>query len=331
MGWRVPAGSFERLTTLSALWQAWRRTARGKRRTDDVARFELDADYHLCRLRDALQAERWRPGPMRCRIIHDPKRRLIAAPTVGDRVVHQALVEELRPHFDRRAIDQSFATASGRGPLRAVLYHLGCMRRFRWRLSLDVRRYFPSVDRERLQTLLLKRVRDARTEALITAILEASAAVYRQQAAIEVFNLADDPLPPGRGLPIGTYVSQWTGDVYLHGLDHFIKRDLKMRGYLRFMDDFTLFGDDRERLEAAGAAATAWLAAERGLAVHCKHGGVQSTRRACTYLGYRVTQAGVRPGPKMKRRMPGRLKAAAAKGPAALERTLAAYRGLWWM
>lgn len=327
---RVPAGSFERLSSFEALWAAWLRCRRGKRRHPDVAAFELDVDRELLRLRDVLRDASYRPGRCALRIIHDPKRRLIAAPPVVDRVVHQAVVEDLRPHFDRSAIDHSYATGAGRGAHRAVTYHLGCTRRFRWRLALDVRRYFPSVDRERLRALVFRRVSDPGTRRLVDQLLHANEAVYATAEAIDVFGLDADPLPPGRGLAIGTYFSQWAGDLYLRAADHVAKRTLKVAGYLRYIDDLTLFGDDADALSAAGAELIAWLAEHRGLTLRSKEGGVQSTRRGCTFLGYRVTRAGLRPGPKMRRRMPRKLAEAAAKGPKALERTVASYRGLMW-
>lgn len=326
---RVPAGSFDRLTTIEALWSAWRRSREGKRHSPSVARFAIDVDTRLFKLRDALHGGEWRPGPPGLSCVYDPKRRLIAAPPVIDRVVHQALVTEIAPHYDRSAIDHSYATGTGRGPLRAVLYHLNCMRATRWRMHLDIRRYFPSIDPERVFQLITRRLRDRATLALVEHILAAGVAVYRDPLAIEVCGLDVNPLPPGRGLPIGTYFSQWAANLYLDGLDHHVKRALGIRHYLRFMDDFTLFADDPEQLEDARGIITEWLAEERGLTLNPKHGAVQSTRRGCVFLGYRVTRAGLRPGPKMRRRMPRRLAEAAKHGPDALARTVAAYRGLW--
>ncbi len=48
--------------------------------------------------------------------------------------------------------------------------------------------------------------------------------------------LEDDPLPPGTGLAIGSSLSQWAANLYLDGLDHFIKRELGIRAYLRYLD-----------------------------------------------------------------------------------------------
>ena len=48
-----------------------------------------------------------------------------------------------------------------------------------------------------------------------------------------------------RGLPIGNLTSQFWANCYLNPLDHFVKRELNCRAYLRFVDDFLLFADDK--------------------------------------------------------------------------------------
>jgi RNA-directed DNA polymerase len=140
--------------------------------------------------------------------------------------------------------------------------------------------------------------------------------------------LREDPLPAGSGLPIGTYFSQWCGALYLDGLDHYVQRELKIPGYLRYMDDLALFADDPPRLANAALCVGSWLQRERGLALNPKRGGIRSTAAPSTFLGYRVSRAGILPGPKLKRRMRQRLAVAAQRGPTALIRSLRSYSGL---
>jgi hypothetical protein len=77
-------------------------------------------------------------------------------------------------------------------------------------------------------------------------------------------------LEPDCGLPLGSYLSQWCGTFYLDGLDHFVKRDLKIAGYLRYMDDMVLFGDDREALLMARQRIAEWWQRERRLQLNRK-------------------------------------------------------------
>lgn len=324
----VPAGSFDRLSSLEALWRAWLACRRGKRRQPRVAEFDLDADRHVCRLHHALRTGSFHPGAYRLQVIYDPKKRLVAAPSLRDRIVQTALLTEIGPTYERGFIDQNYACCTGRGPQRALLAHLGCMRRYRFRLALDVRRYFASIHHSTLLQLFARRLRDTETLGLLEQLVRAGGAVYRTRLAREALGLVDDPIPEGCGLPLGAFLSHWSGALYLDGLDHFVKRTLKVAGYLRYMDDLTLFGDDRSRLEAHREAIRDWLQAERGLELKARRDGVQPTAQACTYLGYRVSRAGLLPGPKAKRRLKERLASADAMGPERLQRSLTAYRGL---
>ena len=103
---------------------------------------------------------------------------------------------------------------------------------------------------------------------------------------------------------------------------------LKIPGYLRYMDDFSLFADDRRQLEEAHQAVREWLARERKLMLKSRCEGVQPTTLPCTVLGFRVSRSGVSPGPKAKRRLKRRLRNAESMGIERLVRSLRAYRGM---
>ena len=310
----VPAGSFARLSSLPALWEAWLQCRRRKRRQPRIATFDLDADTHVLRLQRTLARDAYRPAAYRLTVVHDPKTRLVAAPAIVDRIVQQALLNEIGASYERGFIDHSYACGVGRGPQRAVLKYLEWTRRYRYRLSLDVRRYFAAVDHATLYGLFAHRLDDRRTLALIADLLAAGGAVYQSPLARSLPEFALHPVAAGCGIPLGGYLSHWSGALYLDGLDHYVKRTLKVAAYLRYMDDFSVFGDDRLALEDAGAAIGEWLHAERGLALKRQNEAVQPTTQASTFLGFRVSRSGLLPGPKARRRLAQRLQQADALG-----------------
>jgi RNA-directed DNA polymerase len=322
----VPAGSFRRLSGIEALWTAWQACRRGKRRQPRLATFDLDADRHLLRLQRALRAGAYRPSPYRLSVVHDPKTRLVAAPAIVDRVVQHALLAEVAPTFERGFSDHSFACCTGRGPHRALLAYLAYARRFRFRLVLDIHHYFASIPHDRLLALFARRLRDAGTLDLVAALLAAGGAVYRTPLARSV--LGPECASAGHGLPLGGYLSHWCGGLYLDGLDHYVKRVLKVPGYLRYMDDLVLFANDRDALAEQRQAVRAWLTAERELRLKDCRAPVVSTSARATFLGFRVSRAGIAYGPKMRRRLRQRLHSADVEGPQRLTRSLKAYRGL---
>lgn len=293
-----------------------------------MARFELDADKYILGLYRSLRQASFRPSAYRLHIERDPKIRLVAAPAIVDRIVQTALLADIGPVYERGFIDQSYACCSGRGVHRAVLNYLRHTRRYRYRLSLDIRRYFASIDHHILLTLFTHRLRDKDTAALIRDMLRAGSEVYRSPLAIDALGLAAAPLAPNSGLPLGGYLSHWSGGLYLDGLDHFVKRDLKIKAYQRYMDDFTLFHDDWRVLEIAHQYIREWLLAERNLELNGRYHRVQPTAQSSTYLGFRVSRAGLALGPKAKRRLKQRLRDAHDLDPEALTRSLKALKGL---
>ena len=324
----VPSASFQCLSSPEGLWSAWLQCRRGKRRQPAIAQFDLNADRAVFALSRQLCSGRYQPQTPRVKLVYDPKPRLVAAPAIADRIVQTALLNAIAPTYEQGFIDQSYACCSGRGPHRAVLAYLQLSRRYDFRLQLDIRRYFASINHAVLYGLFAHRLHDRQTLGLIETLLHSGGAVYAHEETRRLLGLGEDFPRSGVGMPLGAHLSHWSGGLYLDGLDHFIKRDLKFRGYLRYMDDFSLFHDDPARLEAAREAVPEWLLTERRLRLKDPVAPVQSTRQASSYLGFRVSRAGLAPGPKAKRRLRQRLRQAEAMGGVRLTKGLQAYRGL---
>ena len=276
---------FDQLTSWENLYGAARKTRLGKRRYADCARFELERERQLLRLQEELRARTYRPGPYRTFYVSEPKRRMISAASYRDRVVHHALVNVIGPLFERNFITDSYANRVGKGTHRAVDRYQAFAGRFRYVLQCDVVKFFPSVDHEILKGLLRNRIRDEGVLWLCELIIDGSNA---QEPVVQFF--ADDelftPHERRRGLPIGNMTSQFWANVYLHGLDNFVKRGLGWRGYVRYVDDFLLLGDDKQELWAARAAIIRYLERLR-LSIHEERAQVRPVARPTRFLGYR--------------------------------------------
>jgi retron-type reverse transcriptase len=290
---------WDQLTSWENLLAAARKTRRGKRRFADCARFELERERELLRLQVELRARTYRPGPYRTFYVREPKRRMISAASYRDRVVHHALVNVIGPLFDRNFIRDSYANQVGKGTHRAVDRYQEFARRYRYVLQCDVAKFFPSVDHEILKTLLRSRVRDEGVLWLCDLIIDGGNA---QEPSVQYFP-GDDLFTAHarrRGLPIGNMTSQFWANVYLHGLDNFVKRGLGCRGYVRYVDDFLLLGDDKPKLWEARAAVIRYLERLR-LRIHEERAQVRPVGRPTRFLGYRcwptyrfLTKEGIR-------------------------------------
>lgn len=319
--------AWSQIADAEALWWAWRRYAAGKRRRPAVAAFALDADRAVVRLAAALRAGRWSPGRARRLFIADPKRRLISAAPVVDRVLHQAIHGALAPRWNRSFIDHSYACLAGRGSHRAVLRFMQGMRRYRYVIQLDVARYFYQIDHGILGALLARRLPERPLRAVLERIIAVGDRPYRERRVAEWLGWSA-PGRPGCGLPIGNLTSQWWGNVYLDGLDHFACRTLRVAHYQRYMDDMAWFGDDRAAMLDARDAIAEWLATHRSLRLKAPDARPVRTTRRVGYLGFTVTQAGLSAGARARAVLAERVRGAGGS-PAALEASLAAVRGHW--
>ena len=327
---RSPGPTIDTLAAPDALWRALRDVARGKRRRPDVATALFFAETAVADLSRRLRAGEWRPERLDVVAIRDPKPRVIVRPTVRDRVVHTALVQQLTPLFARSWTDDDFASRPGFGTHRAVLRLQRFTRRHRFALHLDVRAYFPSIDPARLQALVAARLRDAGVLAVVDALLAQGPPLYQNPVVRRDARLTDDWPPPGRGLPIGTAFSQFAAaHLYLNAFDHHVKRALKVPGYVRYCDDLFLFGDRRADLRAWRAAVAEWLWTERGLRLKHPEARILSCAGHVDGLGYRITRTDRRALPRARRNLARRIRAhARGEAEARLESSLAAGIGV---
>ncbi len=264
---------------------AARAALRGKRTRPPGSVFLADFEKEIFALHEELWAGIYQHGAYNYFKIHEPKERVVAAAPFRDRVMHQAVVRVIEPIFEKRFIEDSFACRVGKGTHAAMRRAAQFSRRFRYALKCDVRKYFPSMDHDVLMGLLRRVIADEKLLELIRHILDTHEDGSRQE------------WPPGgdlfdvrlrkRGLPIGNLTSQFFANVYLNPLDHFVKHELRVKGYLRYMDDFVLFGDDRRRLKQYGRRMVEKLA-ELSLEMHPDKYRLVPTRLGVDFVGFVV-------------------------------------------
>ncbi|BDM82835.1 RNA-directed DNA polymerase [Acaryochloris marina] len=268
------------------LLQAARQAQKGKRFRDNVLAFNDQLEIELFQLEGELKSFTYRPGAYRTFKIRDPKPRLISAAPYRDRVVHHALCNVIVPLLDRTLIGDTYANRLGYGTHRALKRFTGWARGYRYCLQGDIQKYFPSIDHQILQELIRRRIKCPETLWLIDTIIDAS---NEQIPVIEYFP-GDDLLTPTlrrRGLPIGNLTSQFFANLYLNPFDHFVKRQLKLRQYLRYVDDFAAFSDDRQELAEARLAMEEFLETLR-LKLHPAKSQLFKTKQGANFVGFRV-------------------------------------------
>ena len=299
---------FEQVCCWDNLLAAARAACKGKRGRAAAASFFARQEDEIVRLMEELSTGAYRPGAYHYFEIREPKVRIVAAAPFRDRVVHHAVVRVLEPIFERRFIDDSFACRKGKGTHAAMHRAHQFARRFCYALKCDVAKYFPSIDHEILKIQLARAVGDTRLLDVVRLIIGSHRDELRKEwePGADLFGVSLRPV----GLPIGNLTSQFFANVYLNDLDHFVKHDLRVKGYARYVDDFLLFGDDRSLLKQHGAAIREKLRALR-LTIHPDKYRLLPTDKGVDFVGFvlysngrrRLRRANVRRFQRRYRRM----------------------------
>jgi hypothetical protein len=253
LNWRMAMPKTHRLERAAiADWNnlAWAmgRACRGKRRNPAVQALLNNADRALGEIAEALVRGHLPVGRFQAFEIHDPKRRLIHAAPLVDRVAHHALVRHMEPVLERVLLPSVFACRAGRGVHAAISYAQKQARRFPWVMHLDIAHYFPAIDHARLRAQLRRRFRgDGLT--LVDAVIDAHGA------------------ESGRGLPIGALTSQHFANHYLDPADRWALAQPETRAHCRYMDDTLIWSDDRAGLKRFRDRFIGFLADEWALEV----------------------------------------------------------------
>jgi retron-type reverse transcriptase len=259
---------YERATTPEALLAAFHAAASGKRSGRACFQFERHLAGNLDALRRELHDGSYRPRPYNTFMVAVPKPRRIFAPAFRDLVVQHAVYAVVAPLFERCFIDQSFACRVGYGTHKAADHAQAMLQaasRTSYSLKLDVRKFFYSIDRDILRGLIERKIKDRHFVDLMMAF-------------------ADHGEPAG--IPIGNLLSQLYALIYLDPVDHFIKRELRMRHYARYVDDLLLIGLSREQAIAYRERIGALLLDR--LRLEYSRTTIARVTRGVNFVGYRT-------------------------------------------
>jgi retron-type reverse transcriptase len=257
------------------LLKAHYQARRGKRQRHEVIRFEADLWLELGRLQMEMLWGTYHPGRYRTFMIFEPKRREIAALPYRDRVAQHAICNICGPIWDLAMISDTYACRPGKGTHAAAdrcqrwLRDMAKARRPAWQLKMDVSRYFPSISHTLARQVVRRKISCPATLHLLDTIITSTAA----SAA------------GGVGIPVGNLTSQWIANLVGNELDQWAKRRLRLKRYIRYMDDMVFLCWSKQETLAARALFAAKLA-EMGMTF--SKTSVLPASRGLNFVGYRI-------------------------------------------
>jgi RNA-directed DNA polymerase len=259
---------FEKAFTQENLYAAYLDARKGKRAKRGTLKFEINLGAEIEAIYKELHNNTYKPKPYKQFYVHEPKQRLINAPAFRDLVVQHAIYRIIYPIFDKTFIDTSYACRKGGGTHKASYYTQKEMRKYNGELyfvKLDIRKFFYSIDRDILRKLFERKIKDKKFVNLMC----------------EFTKINGD-----KGIPIGNLLSQIYALIYLNPLDHFVKRELKIKSYVRYVDDFVLIGLTID--EAIEAQKKCEKFVQNNLNLELSHWHIQKIKKGINFVGYRT-------------------------------------------
>lgn len=245
---------------------AAKKAVRSKKSKKAVQRFLRNREFLLEKLRRDIIAGRYKTSPYRTFIIYEPKQRIIYnLPLYPDHILHHALINVLGPIWKGFFIKDSYACIPGKGLHAASHRTMEYVRRNKYVLQCDIRKFYPSIDHNIMMDILAHKIHDRRI--------------------LKIMHDVICSVGGEKNLPIGNLTSQWLGNVYLDVLDHYVKQDLHWADYIRYCDDFCLYGNDKKQLKQMGAVIEKFVNEKLNLTFSkCI---VRSTKPGVAFIGYK--------------------------------------------
>jgi len=229
---KLPA--YKEIFSFANLFSAWQEFKKRKSKKQDVAEFASDLVHNLSLLENDSLSFNYKHGGYVHFKISDPKPRDIHKASVRDRVVHHAICRALYPYFNSKFTHDSYSCRVNKGTYKAINRFRQMFRKVSknntrtcWVLKCDIKKFFANIDHQILKEILAREIYDRDVLWLLEQVINSF-----------------DP-----GLPLGNLTSQLLVNVYMNEFDQFAKRELKVKYYIRYADDFIILHKDKEYLE----------------------------------------------------------------------------------
>lgn len=232
--------NIEEIFTYEKLYEAHLHCRCSKQHKGEVVRFETNLSENLYKIVSDMKSKKYKLGKYKKFYIYEPKERLIEALPYKDRVMIRCFCENvIKPKIEPKLIYDNTACRKGKGSSFAINRLEKFLRREYIKennneiyfLKCDISKYFPSINHDVLKNLLNK--------------------INFTDDEMWLINKLIDEQPNGAtiGLPLGNQSSQWFALLYLNTIDRFIKEQLQVKCYVRYMDDMILIHRDKKYLQ----------------------------------------------------------------------------------
>ena len=302
---------YQKIYDFETLLFAYNKSGKGRRFSEEVLAYTANFEENLIDTQNHLIHKTYEIGRYRQFFVHDPKKRLIMSLPFRDRVVQWAVYHVLNPVFSKGYIYDSYGCIEEKGSQQAVKrlkYWLNKIGRHKkvYFLKLDISKYFFRVDHAILLDILGRKIADPDTMWLLEKIIKSEDTGFGLPVGFSAHE-TDERLFD-KGMPIGNLTSQMFANIYLNEIDQYCKREMRIRHYIRYMDDIVILSDSKEMLHQYKETISVYLDEKLRLSLN-KKTCVRPATLGIDFLGYKVWATHIKlrksSARKMKRRLKG--------------------------
>lgn len=270
------------IITVEKLLKAWQEFLRDKKKKKDVILFQAKLIDNIFNLHNDLKNKTYKHDGYYAFNISDPKPRQIHKATVRDRLLHHLIYQELYEYFDSKFIHDSYSCRIGKGTHKAINRFRDFSRKVSrnntctcWVLKCDIRKFFMNINHEILKSILAKHIKDKNILWLLSQVIDSFPPNH-------IYAMADIC----KGLPLGNLTSQLLVNIYMNEFDQFVKRELKVKYYIRYADDFVVLSEDKKYLELLLQYIVVFLKERLKLQLHPDKVFIKTLTSGIDFLGW---------------------------------------------
>lgn len=263
---------YEKICSMENLELAHLNARKDKTYYKEVKMVDSNPSYYLNQIREMLINGTYKVSEYTVSELHDKGkvRELMKLPYFPDRVIQWAIMLQIEDIFMKNFCHHTCASLKYRGIHQAskiLTKYLKNREQSKYCLKLDVKKFYPNIDHEILKRLLRRKFKDEKLLNLIYRII--------------------DSHPDGKGVPIGSYLSQFLANFYLSYFDHWLKEELKVKCVIRYMDDIVILHSDKQYLHDLFGKIKDYLSNNLKLELKDNHQVFPVESRGIDFVGYR--------------------------------------------
>ena len=264
---------YEEICTRKNVYTAFINASYRKRNRRAVKKIWRNLEFYVDEILNILKTKSYIPSPYIEKKLYEGsthKERIIYKPKFyPDQIIHHCLMNIIEPYMHKRMYTYSCASIKNRGihyGVKHIKRTLGKdIKGTKYCFKLDIRKFYPSVDKVILKQKFKDFIKDKDILDLINRIIDSH----------------------DKGLPIGNYTSQWFANFYLLDLDMDIMNELRPNHYSRYADDMVIFSSNKRKIHYIRDYVERHLIEKENLILKDNWQIFKTDSRPLDYLGYK--------------------------------------------